>query len=403
MSGREIVLSKEKKLTRFDWFRKTKHTLRLRCTDHGLSTTGKKADSVDRLFTFMHPPGNQVENVTHEESGSSDEDDENPHAIEVEPQPNTVTLDSIRSLIQEELSAQSFLRKQHPHSTAQAPATNTAPLSPASFAAPLTVQEGYMLHPSSNIEPNQGLSNIINYRKRQSLLPPVSEKILNDIKHLTFIDFNSLLPNALYAPGANTENLLLELNQSPNGAPLFSFQPAKQQKRKINNAASWMEAWNIYIRAMTHFHPSLISELLVYQDFMCTLQRSYPTQAWLRYDTAFRLHIALDKTMSWSDIDEHAFTKFVRCASFPNKISCFTCSSENHLANACPQRSFRPKREPSPARDARTTTFPQGKTCKFFNSPNFKCAHRDCKYTHKCSLCGGTHPAFRCVNSQAQF
>ena len=65
MSCREIVLSKEKKLARFDWFRKTKHTLRLCFVDCGLSTTGKKAVLVDRLFTFMHPPGNQVENDTH--------------------------------------------------------------------------------------------------------------------------------------------------------------------------------------------------------------------------------------------------------------------------------------------------------------------------------------------------
>ena len=94
----------------------------------------------------------------------------------MEPQPNMVTLDSIRSLIQQELSTQGVLRNQHSHSTAQAPATNTAPLSPASFTAPLTVQDGYMLHLTSNVEPTQGLSHIVDYRKRQFLLPPVSER-----------------------------------------------------------------------------------------------------------------------------------------------------------------------------------------------------------------------------------
>ena len=122
--------------------------------------------------------------------------------------------------------------------------------------APLALQDGYTLHPISKVELTQGLSHIVDYRKRQSLLPPVSEKILNNIKNLLFIDFNSLLPNSLYDLGTNVENLQFEVNQSLNGTPLLSFQLAKQQKRKINNAASWMEAWNVYIHTMVHFYLS---------------------------------------------------------------------------------------------------------------------------------------------------
>ena len=201
----------------------------------------------------------------------------------------------------------------------------------------------------------------------------MSEKLLNDIRNLQFVDFNSLLPNALYDPMVGTEDLLLAVNQLDSGAPLLSVQPARQQKRKINNSAAWLEAWNVYIRVMAHFHPHLIPDLLVYQDFMCALQRSYPTQSWLRYDTAFRLHLALDKTVSWAIIDEHAFNKFVRCAILQKKISCFICSSEDHLANACPRRSFRPKTEPTPFPNGQQRASSTGTPCKFYNAPKATC------------------------------
>ena len=83
-----------------------------------------------------------------------------------------------------------------------------------------------------------------------------------------FVDFNTLLPHALYDPSTVGNKLLFKLNQSHNRAPMLSLQPAKQQKKKINNAVSWLEASNIYIRATAHFHPTLVPKLLIYQDFV---------------------------------------------------------------------------------------------------------------------------------------
>ena len=108
----------------------------------------------------------------------------------------------------------------------------------------------------------QGLSQFASNKTCQYLLPPVSEKVIKDIKNLQFVDFNILLPHSSYDPSMDGNNLLLKLNQSHDGVQMLSLQPAKQQKKRINNAVSWLEAWNIYGGAMAYFHPTLVSELL---------------------------------------------------------------------------------------------------------------------------------------------
>ena len=399
MSGREAILNKERALTQFEWFRKTKHTLRLRCADHGLSTTGKKADLVARLFKFMHPTGSSVEAAPDDEGNTSDEEGD---GIEKSVQPHSaqqswLTPEGIREMIQRELASQ-MVSDRHPTSAPSRPAIDNAPLSPASFAVAAPTPAPFINPPLAAYHANQGLSNPFHYQPSKSLLPPVSERILNEIKSLQFVDFNSLLPNALYDPSISTNNLTFEVNQSSDGSQLLSLQPTKGQKRKINNSTSWLEAWNIYIRAMAHFHPTMIPELLSYQDFMCSLQRSYPAQSWLKYDTAFRLHIALDKSASWSSINDQAFNKFIRCAVVQNKIYCFKCSSDSHLANSCPQRSFRPQNEQSFNHRFQPYSSQGAKSCRFYNSSTTKCEQRNCRFPHKCSSCGGNHPAFKCLN-----
>ena len=406
MSARDQILEKDRKLTRFDWFRKTKQTLRLRCADNGLQTDGKKAVLIDRLFNFLHPTSNPMEGPSGIGDTSSSEDEEETttqhHAT---PRKNdqvpSIPLDEIRTIIQEELSRQQ---------TSQQPLLATqVPLSPASIcrtAFPTTTLGA--IPASQTAMPLQQLSGLSNSFSTQippmrnaSLLPPMAEKMMNDIKNKNFIDFNSLLPNALYDPSTYADNLCLEFHPSTDGLSSFSLQPKQSRKRKINNAASWFEAWNIYLRAMAFFHPGLIPDLLAYQDFICTLQRTYPVTAWLRYDIAFRLHAAMDKSLPWSSIDDQAFNKFVRCPAPPSTISCFNCGSESHLANACPQRSFRTKREPGTPHTFPSNNQPINNSCRFFNSS--KCENRACRFPHKCSSCSGNHPAFKCRTTQQLF
>ena len=69
------MLTNERKLTRFDFFKKTKRELKLRCADHGLLTTGKKADLIERLFDFLHPHSS-FEHLPEEDDEGSSSDEE---------------------------------------------------------------------------------------------------------------------------------------------------------------------------------------------------------------------------------------------------------------------------------------------------------------------------------------
>ena len=135
MSARDIILSKERKLTRFDFFKKTKRELKLRCADHGLLTTGKKADLIDRLFDFLHPHSSFEHPQEEDDDGSSSEEGgvgQHNNGVNVhQAKPNELTLDSIRTLIQQELAAQKTARSLE-NPTAAQPSVQ-GPLSPASL------------------------------------------------------------------------------------------------------------------------------------------------------------------------------------------------------------------------------------------------------------------------------
>ena len=182
-------------------------------------------------------------------------------------------------------------------------------------------------------------------------LPPLSNNILKAIQTKEFDDFNALLPTSLYDYTADQPTLNFQINPNDFGNNTVALSSSGNKKVKINSIASWMQAWNLFIRATVFYHPKMAPELLMYQEYMCRLQRSYPLTAWLRYDSAFRLAIAQNKNdpgVSWSKINDYAFNQFIRCAppqdSTFKKQLCFKCSQEGHYANNCPNETFRPPR-----------------------------------------------------------
>ena len=417
MSGRDKVLARDRKISRFAWLKERKHILRLRCAEYGLSTAGKKPDLVDRLFSYLHPTQSSEGdtfrvNGDDQEYDSDDNDDVPISILAASHQVNhpdildtsSCSMDALRQMIRHEVSiavetqvarqsntiGQATIR--NPTSTFPVSSSHHAPpiLSPPATSEEVPPQHVQGLsHPFTSTVPSDS------YTRNNPQLPPLSEKILNDIRSKQFINFHSLLPTALYDPPVTSDNICLEFNQSQDGGQLFSVQPNKRVKRSINTSTSWLEAWNIYIRVMAFYHPAMIPELLAYQDFICTLQRSYPMQSWLRYDTAFRLQAAMNKARSWAVIDEHAFNKFIRCSFSRSPMACFICKSESHMATSCPNRTFRPYRGPQDTFQFSANNPKNGPACRHFNSS--KCANINCRYPHNCSKCKGNHPAFKCT------
>ena len=128
-------------------------------------------------------------------------------------------------------------------------------------------------------------------------LPPLSNNILKAIQKKEFVYFNALLPTSLYDYTADQPNLNFQINPNDFGNNTVALCSSGNKKVKINSVASWMQAWNLFIRATVSYYPKMAPELLMYQEYMCRLQRSYPLTAWPRYDYAFRLAIAQKR--SW--------------------------------------------------------------------------------------------------------
>ena len=131
--------------------------------------------------------------------------------------------EGICEMIQRELASQMVLDG---HSTA-APIHSAIdePLSPASFAVAALAPALFSNPPLAAYHATQSLSNPFNYQPSKSLLPPVLERILNEIKSLQFVYFNSSFPMPCMTHLLAQKNVTFEVNQSSDGGHLLSLQP----------------------------------------------------------------------------------------------------------------------------------------------------------------------------------
>ena len=432
MSAIEVIKEKERRLTRQDWMRSHKQTLVLRCAAYGLSTTGKKPALAERLMAYLHPSEERPGTSQGIESDQSDTEEGAADiniattsqaqtnipsvSVSVAPIPTVPAyttgfdIENIRAMIRQEMGNASF------PSAHQQALPSHANLSPASLIAP-SLQQPYPTSANNDqhlalntttfpgeaqllTQPAQG--NFNTSIKSGAVLPPLSEKALKAIKNREYVDLNSLRPHFLYDTVENPSSLSFQLNPQTDGEGMFSLSSVRSNKQKINNASTWLEAWNIFIRAMVHFHPELAPELLAYQETICGYQRMYPASSWLKYDTAFRMNLGIDKTLSWARFDGYAYNRFIRGSGNQTskpKLKCFKCSSEDHLANACPNETFRPTLQNSFRSSSADHQEP--KLCRHFNAN--KCAYSSCKFAHTCFKCKGNHPAIFCQNTGKKF
>ena len=224
-----------------------------------------------------------------------------------------------------------------------------------------------------------------------SNLPPLSPKLMKNMKDKEYVDLNTLLPNSLYDTMASP-SFSLKVQPGSYGDESVSLTQTRRSTQKISTFDNWLEAWNIFIRSMVHFHPNLAPELLAYQESFCYLNRSYAFQACYRYDIAFRMNIARNHFLSWARLDEYAFNKFLRCAPPPppvpaaSQYHCYRCRSTGHFAANCPyQLSSAPKQNFRPSQGSNQTP------CRHFNN-NHSCKDQNCPWQHICNRCGGQHP-----------
>ena len=133
--------------------------------------------------------------------------------------------------------------------------------------------------------------------------PPVPAKVKQRILRGEFVDFDNLLPEALYPArhGASpSPSFALRLSTDPAAdGEMVIAQQKPASCRAVRDLASWLEAWNVYITVLVAHYPARAPPLLAYQRIICDASLRFPTSCWLRYDARFRACAAEDKSLRW--------------------------------------------------------------------------------------------------------
>ena len=112
---------------------------------------------------------------------------------------------------------------------------------------------------------------------------------------------------------------------------------------------------------------------------ICQFASQYEFSAWSTYDQLFRARLVNNLSMSWDQMDEELYNRYIRGGAFLSV--CFHCRNFGHYATNCPLRASNRSQHPS------ATT----RVCHFFKKRG-QCHNEKCPFAHQCSTCYGDHP-----------
>ena len=104
----------------------------------------------------------------------------------------------------------------------------------------------------------------------------------------------------------------------------------------ITGLDTWLEAWSIYAGVLVSYKPELAPDLFRYQNFITQQSRRFKAYAWLQYDAQFRLKLASNPSIKWSDSDTELIATWLSADAAREKPACFACGNPEHLASDCP-------------------------------------------------------------------
>ena len=182
-----------------------------------------------------------------------------------------------------------------------------------------------------------------------------------------FVNFDSLLPNT--SP-LTMDEYTIKVNSGAD--PSLSLVPKAQNRPRVIDFYTWLTAWNNFLQAMSFYHPMRVPELIRYQSLITNFACQYQFSSWSTYDQLFRYHMANDPSLSWADVHDDLFNRYLRGA--PLRTMCYSCRNFGHITSNCPLRPNRPVAGASnfPPQSMQSSTFQQPPfraPQRSFNSP----------------------------------
>ena len=188
---------------------------------------------------------------------------------------------------------------------------------------------------------------------------PVPAKIVPQIVAGKYVDLSELLAVNLLQKESEPQLLF-------DGRLVLTSQP-KKQRRKVEDIASWMEAFSIFaLILVTHF-PHRWKDLLQYQLLILRTFRHFSGKVWLVYDQAFREHAAAIRLTDWSCMNVQLFN--------------FHAAGSSVRESSLAQSTEHPE--------------PPGSS-----SSAVVCI--SCRYAHRCTVCSGSHRATACSSHSSR-
>ena len=177
-----------------------------------------------------------------------------------------------------------------------------------------------------------------------STLPAVPDKIKGRIRRGEYIDLSVLLQTNITKASERAEP-----ENKQRSATIANFESGGEQSQKTNSdqlpsliSRAGRRPGVFTQQFLSSFHPHIAPRLFQYQHFLTLKSRSFQTKGWLRYDTVFRLKLAVNNSWHFETVDTELWASCFAADGLttaqPQAQACFSCGSTSHLYAACPHR-----------------------------------------------------------------
>lgn len=193
---------------------------------------------------------------------------------------------------------------------------------------------------------------------------PIPAKLVGQIVAGKFVELSDLLSSNIVLSEPEPQLLF-------DGRLVLTSTP-KKAKRRIEDIATWMEAFSVYSFVLTSHFPHRWRDLSQYKLLILRTYQQFSNRFWLAYDRAFREHAAATNLTDWSNMNVQLFNFHAAGASTRGR---------GELANE--------SAEPAGATSSQIV-------CKSWNRGRCSAPYAQYRFSHRCSSCSRSHRASAC-------